>query len=129
LSKALVVDDSRAARMILGRNLREFGYEVDEAADGKAALGILEKDPGQFQLVLVDWNMPVMNGLELVEALRARPEFSSVLIVMVTTETELGRLATALTAGLDEYVMKPFTKDILLSKLEIAGAIASSATA
>jgi two-component system chemotaxis response regulator CheY len=108
--------------MILARTLREFGYEVGEAGDGREALGILEKDPAQFRLVLVDWNMPVMNGLELVETLRARPEFSSLLIVMVTTETELGHMETALNAGANEYVMKPFTKDILLSKLEIVGA-------
>jgi len=125
LSKALVVDDSRAVRMILARTLREFGYEVGEAGDGKEALSALEKEPGQFRLVLVDWNMPVMNGLELVQALRARPQFSSLLIVMVTTETELGHMATALEAGANEYVMKPFTKDILLSKLEIVGAVSN----
>jgi two-component system chemotaxis response regulator CheY len=125
LSKALVVDDSRAVRMILTRTLRELGYEVGEAGDGKEALGILERDPRQFQLVLVDWNMPVMNGLELLETLRSRPEFSSLLIVMVTTETELGHMATALTAGANEYVMKPFTKDILVSKLEIVGAVSN----
>ena len=123
LSKALVVDDSRAVRMILARTLRELGYEVGEAGDGKEALELLERDPGTYRLALVDWNMPVMNGLQLVEALRARPAFSSLLIVMVTTETEMGHMARALEAGANEYVMKPFTKDILVSKLEIVGAI------
>ena len=125
MSKALVVDDSRAVRMILARTLREFGYEVGEAGDGKEALAALEKEPGQFRLVLVDWNMPVMNGLDLVKALRGRREFSSLLIVMVTTETELGHMATALEAGANEYVMKPFTRDILLSKLEMVGAVSN----
>jgi two-component system chemotaxis response regulator CheY len=129
MKKALVVDDSRAVRMILTRNLREFGYEAGEARDGREALEILEKDPNQFRLVLVDWNMPVMNGLELVEALRARPEFSSLLIVMVTTGTELGHIVTALDAGANEYVMKPFTREILLSKLEIVGAVSSDVNA
>jgi two-component system, chemotaxis family, chemotaxis protein CheY len=125
LSKALIVDDSRAVRMILARSLREFGYEVGEAGDGKEALTVLEKDPNQYRLVLVDWNMPVMNGLELVEALRARPEFAALLIVMVTTETEVGHMITALDAGANEYVMKPFTRDILLSKLEMVGAVST----
>ena len=111
--------------MILTRTLREIGYEVGEAADGKQALEMLEPDPNLYQLVLVDWNMPVMNGLELVEHLRARPIFSSLLIVMVTTETELGHMAAALEAGANEYVMKPFTKEILVSKLEMVGAVAN----
>lgn len=129
MSKALVVDDSRAVRMILGRTLRELGYEVGEAGNGKEALEMLEKDPAQYRLVLVDWNMPVMNGLELLESLRAREQFSSLLIVMVTTETELGHMALALDAGANEYVMKPFTKDILVSKLELVGAVANGMAA
>jgi two-component system chemotaxis response regulator CheY len=111
--------------MILARTLRELGYEVAEAADGKQALDMLLPDPHRYHLVLVDWNMPVMNGLEMVEALRARPEFSSLLIVMVTTETDLGHMAAALEAGANEYVMKPFTKEILVSKLEIVGAVST----
>ncbi|HEY3742183.1 MAG TPA: response regulator [Bryobacteraceae bacterium] len=129
MRKALVVDDSRAIRMILGRTLRELGYEVGEAGDGKEALEMLEKDAAQYRLVLVDWNMPVMNGLELLESLRAREKFSSLLIVMVTTETELGHMALALEAGANEYVMKPFTKDILVSKLEMVGAVANGMAA
>ncbi len=125
MSKALVVDDSRAVRMILSRTLRELGYEVGEAGDGKEALDILEKDPAQYRLALVDWNMPVMNGLQLVETLRARTEFASLLIVMVTTETEMGHMQIALEAGANEYVMKPFTKDILVSKLEMVGAVSN----
>ena len=123
LSKALVVDDSRTVRMILARTLREVGYEIGEAGDGKEALAALDKEPGQYRLVLVDWNMPVMNGIELLRELRARPQYDSLLIVMVTTETELGHMAEALDAGANEYVMKPFTKEILISKLEMVGAV------
>ena len=123
--KALVVDDSRAVRTILTRALRGFGYEADEAEDGLQALQILEGCPARYQLALVDWNMPVMNGLELIRRLRARPEFAALLIVMVTTETEMSHVGAALEAGANEYVMKPFTTEVLFSKLEIVGGILS----
>jgi two-component system, chemotaxis family, chemotaxis protein CheY len=70
------------------------------------------------RLVLVDWNMPEMNGLEFVKAMRGRPEFNGTRIMMVTTETEMKRMADALEQGVDEYVMKPFTRDVILQKLE-----------
>lgn len=129
MSKALVVDDSRAVRMILARTLRELGYEIGEASDGKEALAVLDKEPDRYKLVLVDWNMPVMNGLELLEELRRRPQYASILVVMVTTETELGHMARALEAGANEYVMKPFTRDILVSKLEMVGAVTNGVAA
>ena len=90
---------------------------------------MLDKEPGQYKLMLVDWNMPVMNGLELLEELRRRPQYASLLVVMVTTETELGHMARALEAGANEYVMKPFTKDILVSKLEMVGAVTNGVVA
>jgi two-component system, chemotaxis family, chemotaxis protein CheY len=118
---ALVVDDSRAVRMILGRTLRELGFEVREAANGREALDVIEAEKTAVTLVLADWNMPEVNGLELLKQLRAKPELSSLVVVMVTTETELSRMAEALEAGANEYVMKPFTKDIFVEKLELAG--------
>jgi two-component system chemotaxis response regulator CheY len=72
-------------------------------------------------LVLADWNMPEINGLELLKRLRQDPELSSLVVVMVTTETELDQMAAALEAGANEYVMKPFTKDILVEKLQLVG--------
>jgi len=119
--KALVVDDSKAIRMILGRTLREAGYEVREAANGREALAVIEAEKNSFSLVLADWNMPEMNGYELLKELRRKPELSSLMVVMVTTETEVQHMASALEAGANEYVMKPFTKDILLEKLELVG--------
>jgi two-component system chemotaxis response regulator CheY len=119
--KALVVDDSKAIRMILGRALRELGYEVKEAANGKEALTVMAAEGASVGLVLADWNMPVMNGFELLKALRQEPSYSSVSVVMVTTETELEHMSAALSAGANEYVMKPFTKDILMQKLEMVG--------
>jgi two-component system chemotaxis response regulator CheY len=119
--KALVVDDSRAVRMILSRILKDLGFEVREAANGKEALVVIEAEKGAFSLVLADWNMPELNGLELLKQLRQKPELASLVIVMVTTETELDQMSAALEAGANEYVMKPFTRDILVEKLEMVG--------
>ena len=121
MAKALVVDDSRAVRMILARTLRELGYEVREAANGREALEVIEVEKSAVKLVLADWNMPEINGLELLKRLRQDPELSSLVVVMVTTETELEQMTAALEAGANEYVMKPFTKDILVEKLELTG--------
>ena len=121
MSKALVVDDSRAVRLIIGRILKELGYEVREAANGREAMAVIETEKNGMVLVLADWNMPEVNGLELVKQLRKKPELSSLVVVMVTTETELDQMAAALDAGANEYVMKPFTKDILVEKLQLVG--------
>jgi two-component system chemotaxis response regulator CheY len=119
--KALVVDDSRAIRMLLVKTLRQLGYDVQEAANGKDALKIVEAGNSGIKLVLTDWTMPEMNGLDLLKKLRQNPELSSVAVVMVTTETEIQHIAEAMEAGANEYVMKPFTRDILVEKLELAG--------
>jgi two-component system chemotaxis response regulator CheY len=121
MAKALVVDDSRAVRMILARTLREIGYEVCEASNGREALKVIEAEKAELTLVLTDWNMPEINGLDLVKLVRQDPQLSSLVVVMVTTETELDQMAAALEAGANEYVMKPFTKDILVEKLESVG--------
>ncbi len=121
MAKALVVDDSRTIRTILKRILLELGYEVYEAADGKEALAVIDAEGTSVNLVLTDWNMPQMDGLELLKRLRKNPELSLLKIIMVTTETELDRMVSALDAGANEYVMKPFTKDILREKLELVG--------
>jgi two-component system chemotaxis response regulator CheY len=121
MAKALVVDDSRAVRMILAKILKELGYEVLEAANGREALEIMATEKTAVKLVLADWNMPEINGLDLLKRLRQNPELSSLVVVMVTTETELHQMKAALDAGANEYVMKPFTKDILVEKLEMVG--------
>ncbi len=121
MSKALVVDDSKTIRMILGRTLRELGYEVCEAGNGKEALKVMEAEKTAIDLVLADWNMPEMNGLELLKHLRQDPDLASLKVIMVTTETEVDHMVSALEAGANEYVMKPFTKDILREKLELVG--------
>ena len=118
--KALVVDDSRAMRMILKRVLAANGFEVFEAGDGKQALEQLAVT-GVVDLALVDWNMPVMTGYELICEVRARHELDSMAIMMVTTETETSQVQRALDAGANEYVMKPFTDEALREKLLLLG--------
>ena len=107
--------------MILGRTLKELGFEVREASNGIEALAVMEVEKSSVTLVLADWNMPEMNGLELLKRLRQDPALSSLVIIMVTTETELDQMAVALAEGANEYVMKPFTKDILVEKLQLVG--------
>ena len=116
----MVIDDSKAMRLILGRMLRDLGLEVTEAAEATQALERLRDglDPG---LVLVDWNMPGMTGLEFVETVRRPPYASTARLVMVTTETEVVQVVRALAAGADEYVMKPFTREAVLEKLQLLG--------
>jgi two-component system chemotaxis response regulator CheY len=107
-------------RMIIGRIIREIGFETMEAGDGQEGLNKLEQE-GAPNLILVDWNMPGMNGYEFVQAVRANSAYDAVQIVMVTTESEVGQITKALDAGANEYVMKPFTADIIRDKLAILG--------
>jgi two-component system, chemotaxis family, chemotaxis protein CheY len=118
--RAIIVDDSRATRMILRRLVAELGFEVCEAGHGAEALSVLA-DVGPVDLALVDWNMPEMNGLELVRALRADPSQAGCRIVMVTTESDIDRMVEALDAGANEYAMKPFDREVILGKLRLLG--------
>ena len=121
--RALVIDDSKAIRIILRRLLDELGFDVAEAADGREALARLAELQPPPDLVLVDWNMPEMNGLEFVREVRASDGNHDVTMVMVTTETESEQVVRALAAGANEYVMKPFTKDVLVDKLSLLGLV------
>lgn len=118
--QALVIDDSRAMRLVLNRMLVELGCEVEEAANGREALDRLG-DGFAPEFMLVDWNMPEMSGIEFVEAVRQPPYSSTSRLVMVTTETEVAQVMRALEAGADEYVMKPFTKESISEKLALLG--------
>jgi len=124
MARALIVDDSRATRMILSRTMEESGFEVLTAGNGQEARAVMDREGATVDVVLVDWNMPVMSGLDFVRDLRQRPEFASVRVVMVTTETEIEQMERALAAGADEYVMKPFTRDMIEDKLRMIGALA-----
>jgi two-component system chemotaxis response regulator CheY len=117
---ALVIDDSRAMRMILKRMLLDLGFEVVEAADGQQALALVSAGPVP-DLATIDWNMPVMNGLEFVVAVRADRAYRSMTLMMVTTESEHGQIVRALAAGAHEYVLKPFTAEAITDKLSLLG--------
>lgn len=118
--RALVIDDSRTVRIIIGKYLKEIGVDVEEAANGREALERLRQLPG-IAIALIDWNMPEMNGLDFVRAVRSDAALKDIILMMVTTETEREQVVRALEAGANEYVMKPFTKDVLLTKLRMLG--------
>lgn len=118
--RALVVDDSSPARLHVGRMLADLGFEVYEAGHGQEARGVLAA-LGPVELVILDWNMPVMDGLEFLKALRADRAYQQVLVVMATGNSDVSSIGTALEAGANEYVMKPFTAEDLVSKLSMLG--------
>ncbi|WP_298462499.1 response regulator [uncultured Cellulomonas sp.] len=120
--RALVIDDSRAMRRIVSGILAGIGYETAEAGDGRQALDLLEAGE-TFDLACIDWNMPVMNGLEFVVAVRANRAWRDMTMMMVTTESEHGQIVRALAAGAHEYLIKPFTPDAIRDKLELLGLV------
>jgi two-component system chemotaxis response regulator CheY len=120
--RALIVDDSRAIRGIISRMLREIGFEILEAAHGIEAMQRL-KETGAVDVMLVDWNMPEMDGYDLLRTVRAHPLYRRIPLLMVTAETEMAQMSKALEAGANEYVMKPFTKDVITDKLSLLGVL------
>jgi two-component system chemotaxis response regulator CheY len=121
MPRALIVDDSRATRSALRRILGSLQIECVEAEHGEHALTQLAADDGEFAFALVDWNMPVMDGFHLIKAIRAERRYASLPIVMVSAEIDQRQIARALMAGADEYIMKPFDRDILIDKLSALG--------
>ena len=122
--RALIVDDSSTMRAVLRMTLRRAGIETVEASNGSDGLERLQAEMVDF--ALVDWNMPRMNGFEFLCAVRADHQRDAMKIVMVTTETELEQVQNALRCGADEYIMKPFTRDSVMEKLQILGLVPSS---
>lgn len=118
--QALVVDDSQAVRDLLSEHLGQLGFQVQQAADGLEALAHLAQVQ-RFAIVLLDWAMPGMDGLEVLRRMRSDGRFTEVPVVMVTTEMELPNIADALDAGASEYLMKPFDAQSLLEKLLLLG--------
>jgi two-component system, chemotaxis family, chemotaxis protein CheY len=119
--RALVVDDSSAMRSILRMIFRKAGFEVAEATNGYEALNQLHESALAVDLAVVDWNMPVMNGYELVSAIRGEARYDKMRIMMVTTESEIHHIQAVLSRGANEYVMKPFTPEIIREKLQLLG--------
>lgn len=118
--RALIIDDSKAMRMILKQVLCDFGFDVAEASNGNEGLSRLKNMPNP-DLITVDWNMPVMDGLSFVHAVRSDPALKRLPMIMVTTNNDLQQVAEALEAGANEYIMKPFTGKVLREKLQLMG--------
>jgi len=120
MKNCLVVDDSKVIRKVARHILESLNINVTEACDGRDALNQCENS--EPDVVLLDWNMPVMNGMEFLQHLKASPQIRSK-VIFCTTENGLGHIKAALEAGADEYVMKPFDRDTLESKLQLVGVI------
>lgn len=120
--KILIVDDSKAMRTFLTYLVQELKFETAQAEDGCHALEVL-KGQSPFELALVDWDMPRMNGLEFVKAVRALPAYRNLKLMMVTTQNSMDRVSSALDAGATDFLMKPVTKDLLEEKLRVLGVL------
>ncbi len=121
---ALIIDDSRVMRAILRRILTNTGFKISEAVNGLEGLERLTLND-DISICLVDWNMPEMNGYEFVKAVRSDKSNKHIWLMMVTTETEMSRVVKAMAAGANEYVMKPFTDDVIVDKLRLLGLVAA----
>lgn len=118
--RALVIDDSAVTRGIIKQILAAIGFETFEAGNGREGLACLNA-LAKMDLVLVDWNMPEMDGIEFLQKLRAESVFRALPVVMVSTNNDAENIASSLQAGANEYIMKPFTEEIIRTKLELLG--------
>ncbi len=122
--KILIVDDAKTMRTIIKNVLKKLGFSDEhflEAGDGEEALKILEEHADEIKIIFLDWNMPKMNGFEFLKIVRANPKYDHIKIVMVTTETKKENVIAALKAGVNNYIAKPFTPQVLKQKLEQMG--------
>ena len=125
--RALIVDDSRAIRKLLQRMIEPLGFECAQAEHGEDALAQL--DPANPpDVVLVDWNMPVMDGLALVKAIRTIRGFAEMTVLMVSSESDPGKMMKALLAGADDYLVKPVSQEIISEKLGVLGVLDPAGT-
>lgn len=122
MKKILLVDDSKAVRMFMRRVAASLGLTSVEAENGQEAMLAVRQHP-DLDVVLLDWNMPVMDGLSFLKALREEKRDRQPAVVMCTTENEMARIVEAMAAGANEYIMKPFTEEIVREKLEGVGVL------
>ncbi|MDD5674979.1 MAG: response regulator [Chitinivibrionales bacterium] len=115
--KVLSADDSVMIRKVIKNAVAVLGFEFLEAKDGQEALDVMEKEYADVGLVLLDWNMPRLNGLEVLKKLQADERFKAIPVMMVTTEIERAKVLQALAAGAKNYVMKPFSHEDLIAKI------------
>ena len=118
--RALVIDDSKAMRRIVCSTLQSIGHETVEAGDGREALEVLASN-WPIHFASVDWNMPVMDGIDFVKAVRANPVYNEVVLMMITSQSDFSNLQEAIAAGANEYLMKPFDREALAEKLALLG--------
>ncbi len=121
MKHCLIVDDSAVIRKVARRILEGLDFQISEAEDGAQAIGMCRD--AMPDAVLLDWNMPVMDGYEFLKELRRMPEGSRPKVVFCTTENDVAHIARAMHAGADEYIMKPFDKDIMTAKLQQVGLV------
>jgi two-component system chemotaxis response regulator CheY len=119
MKKCLIVDDSKIVRKVMRQIIDPIGFEILEAGNGQEALDQLAQHP--VDLVMLDWNMPVMNGIDCLRKMRANTSIKQPAVIFCTTENEFSKISEALSAGANEYVMKPFDEAIIRSKLEQLG--------
>jgi two-component system chemotaxis response regulator CheY len=118
--RALVIDDSAVTRGIIKQILSPLGFEVFEAGDGREGLDRV-RDLDGLDLILLDWNMPEMDGIQFLRLLRAQTALAGLPVMMVSSNNEAENIAASLAAGANEYIMKPFTEDVIRAKLELLG--------
>jgi len=118
--KILIIDDSTTMRRLLSSYVQCLNPATAEAANGQEALEVLQEQ-GPFDLALVDWDMPVMNGLDFVKAVRADHQHDAMPMMMVTAQNSLESVTTALTNGANDYLMKPLTEEMVVDKLRVLG--------
>ncbi len=120
MKKILLVDDSRCVRMVMHKIMDDLGLEVLEAEDGQKALEAVQNH-ADIDAVLLDWHMPVKDGLSFLKELRKEQTISQPVVIMCTTENEMSRIVEAMQAGANEFIMKPFSEDVVREKFEMTG--------
>jgi two-component system chemotaxis response regulator CheY len=115
--KILTIDDSVTVRDIIRNAVEVLGYECIEAEDGAAGLEVVYKSSNDIILILLDWNMPIMDGLTFLKTIKARPEYNSIPVTMVTSENEMSKIINAVSEGAKNYIIKPFTQEEILKKI------------
>lgn len=121
MKTCLIIDDSRMIRRVASRIVKDLGFETIEAENGQDALETCNIE--MPDVILLDWNMPVMDGFAFLKALRTLPNGDTPTVLFCTSERDVNRIIDALSAGADEYIMKPFDSDIIESKFHLAGLI------
>jgi len=119
MKSCLIVDDSRVIRMVARRILEQLSFEIEEAVDGKDAFSVCQRR--MPDAILLDWNMPVMNGIDFLRLLRGSRGGAAPVVVFCTTENDMTHIKEAMEAGANEYIMKPFDRDIIEAKFSQVG--------